>query len=308
MTSIEWATLGLPSGASWNPVRARRSGTQRVGWHCEKVSPGCENCYSERQNIACARGGTRLPFKPGHRAGVTIYLDETTLLEPLHWRAPRGVFVCSMTDLFGDWVPDEWIDKVFAVAALCPQHRFAVLTKHSKRMREYFSGEKATRQVAAAVDLLARELAAGAWLWPGWPLPNLWLLVSAEDQARADERILDLLATPAAVRGVSVEPMLGPVDLAEAMITDAGLRALFANLERGDGRDGRGSLHWVICGGESGPGARPINPAWARSLAQQCREAGVAIFIKQLHVDERLAKDIERFPEDLRIREFPNAT
>jgi protein gp37 len=287
-TKIEWASLGLGPGrsASWTPIRARRrertiasnyeETRELIGWHCEHVSPGCEKCYSERQNIAGARGGTKLPFKPGHRKDVEIYLDEKTLLEPLHWRSPRGVFVCSMTDLFGDWVSDEWIDHIMAVAALCPQHRFAVLTKRSKRMREYCNDPKTPRRIydlvcdlSVALELDVILIAPGIdpiHAPPGarvflstWPLPNVWLLVSAEDQQRADERIPDLLATAATVRGVSIEPMLGPVDIS-----------------RHDQ-----SRFWVICGGESGTGARPMHPDWAKSLRDQCAAAGTAFFFKQ---------------------------
>ncbi len=142
MTKIEWAGLGLPKGVSWNPIRARNAETGKRGWHCEHVSEACRNCYAEAQNMKQGdTGGTGFAYKPGHRESgdIEYYLDEATLLQPLHWRAPRGVFVCSMSDLYGDWVPDEWLDKIHAVEALCPQHRFAHLTKRPKRMREYIS-------------------------------------------------------------------------------------------------------------------------------------------------------------------------
>lgn len=302
-TSIEWAALGLGKGASWSPVRARNLVTRNIGWFCEKVSDGCSRCYAERLNRD--RFGTMLPYKPGHRADVEIYLDEKTLLQPPHWRAPRGVFVCSMTDLFGDWVPDEWIDKILAVAALCPQHRFAVLTKRSARMRAYMSNSETKGRIGAIVfvDKL-RSGAADAESYRSqegrlWPLPNVWLLVSAENQQRADERIPELLATPAAVRGVSIEPMLGPVDLRQisdrkTFSLDAldGTRCFPYDERSFDERgfvtawccrddDAFSKLDWIIVGGESGPSARPMNPAWARDLRDQCAATGTAFHFKQ---------------------------
>jgi protein gp37 len=271
-TNIEWAHLGLGRGASWNPIRARSLSTGKIGWHCERVSDGCSKCYASSINEH--RFGTGLPYKPGHRKDVEIYLDEKTLLEPLRWRVSRGVFVCSMTDLFGDWVSDEWIDRIIAVMALCPQHRFAVLTKRSARMRAYMSDAKAPARIARVVldMLLAGTITGAAALGPlgnrafeedpefvVWPLLNLWLMISAEDQQRADERIPDLLATPAAVRGVSFEPLLGAIEW----------------------RPEWNALNWSVCGGESGPGARPMHPAWARSIRDACAVDGVAYFHKQ---------------------------
>lgn len=229
-SAIEW------TDASWTPIRARNVETGKVGWHCEHVSEGCRNCYAEGMN---KRLGTGLLFKPGHRAGIEIFLDEKMLLAPLKWRDPRMVFVCSMTDLFADFVPDEMIDKIFAVMALCsgasdansasaqrPQHTFQVLTKRSARMRAYMATPDRKRTIYLAVmdiaDAMARE--AGTYearpkiddvleIFRGWgPFPNVWLGVSAEDQQRWNERTEDLRNTPAAMRFVSVEPMLGAVN------------------------------------------------------------------------------------------------
>src|SRR5258708_16196189 len=122
-SAIEW------TDATWTPIRAR---TDNVGWHCEHVSEGCRNCYAEGIN---RRLGTGLSFKPALKPA--LFLDEKMLLAPLKWKKPRTIFVCSMTDLFADFVRDEWIDRMFAVMALCPQHRFQVLTKRAQRMREY---------------------------------------------------------------------------------------------------------------------------------------------------------------------------
>jgi protein gp37 len=271
-SKIEW------TDASWTPIRARRKSASaqvgdrgwrsalpggKLGWHCEHVTTGCEHCYAERMN---KRLGTGLPFKPGHRKDIDIFLDDEMLTAPLRWRKPRMIFVCSMSDLFADFVKDEWIDRVFAVMALAPQHTFQVLTKRAERMRAYFSG---------CLDVAIER---------HWPLPNVWLGVSCERQQESDARIPLLLQTPAAVRFVSAEPLLGPIDLRNYL----------------DGREEHGvdmarpvgsrvgccvgwtpPLDWVIVGGESGPEARPMHPDWARSLRDRCAAADVPFFFKQ---------------------------
>jgi protein gp37 len=309
-TKIEW------TDASWNPVRARRFvalpgadpgdlGEERIGWHCEHASPGCANCYAEKFNMAgrSAFTGTRLPYKPGHRKDVEIFLDEKKLIEPLRWQRPRRIFVCSMTDLFGTFVNDETIDRIFAVMALCPQHTFQVLTKRPDRMRAYFERYDAAHDhncadmvADAAAALLGRPGAKGSDRYdgagPGWPLPNVWLGTSVEDQKRADERIPHLLATPSAVRFLSCEPLLGPVDLglergwcrACGKLTGG---SIFGHCDDPSSPCFAGEvlvqdwLHWIIAGGESGPRARPMHPDWARSLRDQCAAAGVPFFFKQ---------------------------
>ncbi|MGE0426230.1 MAG: phage Gp37/Gp68 family protein [Reyranellaceae bacterium] len=287
MTAIEWTHRPGTKGETWNPIRARNRKTGTIGWHCTHASPGCVNCYAERQNTAGFRGGTRLPYKPGHEKDVEVFLDGKALLKPLRWREPRTIFVCSMTDLFGAFVPDETIDRILAVAALCPQHTFIVLTKRSKRMRAYFSGltcDGARRfHVADAAGKLmaegdnAHDEVANAH----WPLPNLWLGVSVEDQQRADQRVPELLATPAAIHFVSAEPLLGEIDFSRWIDIDLSL------------------LDWVIVGGESGPNARPMHPDWARAIRDQCASAGVAYFFKQwgqwLEADQLMGR-IEQGP------------
>ena len=277
-SKIEW------TDASYTPIRARNKATGKVGWHCEHASPGCVNCYSETQNKNGFAGGTRLPFKPGHRADVDLFLDEKMLTQPLRWRKPKVIFVCSMTDAFADFVPDAWLDRMFAVCALAPQHTFVWLTKRAKRMREYHADNGRLSRMAQIVYDLA---GAPASMSVSWPLPNVVLGTSAEDQQRADERIPDLLATPAAKRIVSIEPMLGPIDL-----TGEDYEGPLANgepsLEQMTGphgayfmRHGASRLNGVILGGESGPGARPALAAWRRSVRDQCAAAGVAYFDKQ---------------------------
>lgn len=308
-TKIEW------TDATWNPVTG-----------CSVVSPGCTNCY------AMGLAGTRLRNHPS-RAGLTdesrggpvwngeVRLNEQWLDQPLRWRRPRNIFVCAHGDLFHENVPDEWIDQVFAVMALAPQHRFQVLTKRADRMRAYLLS--VGRWVKIAERIIEPIVASGRVVIPGWrdnitdrlPLPNVWLGVSVEDQRRAEERVPDLLATPAAVRWISAEPLLGPVDLepwldwpdggcelpdgsyfgcAECDLQDRACRcpndrAYFNTIEGPRDETGcpewvhaeRIKLDWVVVGGESGKGARPMHPDWARSLRDQCQAAGVPYFFKQ---------------------------
>lgn len=332
-TKIQW------TNATWNPIRARDSaGT--TGWHCERVSPGCQNCYAERRNEK--RFGTGLPYNRKSRDLVEVFLDQSALTQPLHWRRPRRIFVCSMTDLFGEWVPDEVIDRVFAVMALSPQHTFQLLTKRPERMREYLSDPvmrpvKVSRAVMVLPFTAAQDsVVADTVLWgkrapdggfvpagfAQWPLPNVWLGVSVEDQDAADRRIPELLATPAAVRFVSAEPLLGALDLARIDLSTlpphphnpiVELNA-FTGLVSGmdEYTFGRHGVDWVIVGGESGPGARPCDVEWIRSVVRQCQAAGVAVFYKQGGHHNRCPHDrkgghFECFPDDLKVREFPHA-
>ena len=284
MTSIEWTE------ATWNPIAG-----------CTVHSPGCTNCYAMRTAARLATipatapvyAGLTQPSKAGPVWTGKIAVNESTMLAPLRRRKPTMYFVNSMSDLFHESVPDEVIDRVFAVMALCPRHTFQVLTKRSERMRWYLSADRPTFVWRATRDLglteiqrrnrMESHIRRGVFL----PLPNVWLGVSVEDQKRADERIPDLLATPAAVRFLSCEPLLGPVDLTHIEIP-MGCRvdvfdALAYDGEQGeaDTAQGTATLDWVIVGGESGPGARPMHPDWARSLRDQCAAADVPFFFKQ---------------------------
>jgi protein gp37 len=273
-TKIEW------TDASWTPIRARHKETGKVGWHCEHVTPGCEHCYAEGMN---KRLGTGLPFKPGHRKNIEIFLNEEMLMAPLRFKQPLMIFVCSMTDLFADFVTDEWIDQVFAVMALCPQHTFQVLTKRSARMREYLIARDGmgNAQLCSAINTIP-ELLGNRHGALEMPLPNVWLGVSCEDQQRADERIPDLLATPAAVRFVSAEPLLGSMDLRTYLRPHTRPNADGYGGNEGPGWTARFTkLDWIIVGGESGREARPMHPDWARSIRDQCAAAGTAYFFKQ---------------------------
>lgn len=307
MRKIEW------TDATWNPV---------VG--CSKVSLGCANCYAERmagrlanmnqrpyQDVTCANGNA-LQWR-GEWNGLAVKVD-SAIEKPLHWRKPRKVFVCSMGDLFHESVPFEWIDRVWAVMALAQQHTFQVLTKRPGRMAEYLASRTAIDDSGRVGRMPQWYNVITCWLDQGdtgflgkrWdachdaaslldgqsPLPNVWLGTTTENQATADERIPHLLRCPAPVRFVSVEPMLGPVNLSP-WIGDVVVEEPY---EAGSGKpvlkcadvvdeftiaEWIEKLDWVICGGESGPSARPMHPDWARDLRDQCTAAGVPFFFKQ---------------------------
>lgn len=247
---------------------------------CTKVSQGCKNCYAERV----------FPRAYGKdREFTDIHMHADRLDLPLHWARPRRVFVNSMSDLFHEKVPFSFVDAVMATMLGARQHTYQILTKRPARMREYFSGVREWT--------ITRE--------------HIWLGVSVEDQATADERIPLLLQTPAAVRFVSYEPALGPVDFTNWLGEDHDSYAMI---------DG---LNWLIAGGESGPKARPADIAWFRSARDQCRAANVAFFMKQLGANagtllragggtwerfmtkDRAGADPTEWPDDLRVRKFP---
>ena len=295
-TGIEW------TDATWNPVRG-----------CSRVSEGCRNCYAER---IAARNlpGMRSPTNPlatfaiqtsdGPRWTGKVELIEEKLTEPLHWKKPRRVFVNSMSDLFHESLPDEAIDRVFAVMALCPQHTFQVLTKRPERMRQWcerlqkMADDWAPHTVAktfTASDVLnfrwMHETFGRGPAFPNtsWPLPNLWLGVSVENQETADSRIPELLRTPAALRFISYEPALGPL----------GDNLWWLWPKRCVTR-----IDWVIAGSESGPGSRPDHPDWFRSVRDQCQAAGVPFFMKQI-TEHGHKVPFEQWPADLKVREMP---
>lgn len=232
-TGIEW------TDATWNPV-----------WGCTPVSPGCDHCYAET-----LVNGRLAHLHPGGFGVVRLRPEQ--LDKPLRWRRPRRIFVNSMSDLFHDDIPDEYIARVFAVMALARQHTFQVLTKRHGRMRSLLASEAFE---AAVFDACEGRFEG----YFGLPLPNVWLGVSVENQQWANIRIPALLETPAAVRFLSCEPLLGSV-------------SLFANTKIDTGT----LVDWVIVGGESGPKARPMHPEWARGLRDECLEHGIPFHFKQ---------------------------
>ena len=358
------------SGIEWT------DSTWEVTAGCTKVSSGCANCYAERLVGTRHAGAARKRKRDGTANGSAVDLSlevingkgrwsgdirllEMNLSQPLSRRAPTVYFVNSRSDLFHPDVPFSYIDRVFAVMALCPRHRFLVLTKRPGRMRAYLTSKDRDRSVERAV-LVWHESQGPDYTLSNrcdvhplkvahclrvravpqeytWPLPNVWLGTSVEDQETANTRLPELLACPAAGRFVSAEPLLDAVEL--------GLnRELLTDLMDAEGRDDRHrgrypftgvpgeavtrrkhGIDWVIVGGESGPGARDFCVSWAESIVEQCRGAGVPVFVKQLgphpfgqfeHEDnegygvqvklrDRKGADPAEWPADLRVREVP---
>lgn len=290
-TKIGW------TDKSWNPIRG-----------CSRVSEGCRHCYAEQ--VAARFNAPGQPYhglatvKNGHAAwtGEVRFIEEH-LTDPLKWRKPRRVFVNSMSDLFHEKVSHEWLDRIFAVMALAPQHRFQVLTKRPDRMRAYLSGPGTNDRLG---NCLAGLYDAHGGVHPSWgwgfgypmpPLPNVHLGVSVENQATADERIQLLLQTPAAVRWISAEPLLGPIDL--------------TGYEDGswwteDGQETDKRLDWVVVGGESGKGHRTMELAWLEQIVQQCRAAFVPVFVKQDSGPKPGQQG--RIPDELWVQEFPTGS
>lgn len=303
-TSIEWCDHSI------NPLRARgKSGA--VGHYCEMVSPGCANCYAS----ALQRRFGLPPFLAGQKRDlVELFLDEEKLQEVIRRRKPTRYFWCDMTDLFGEWVPDEWINRCFAAMVLATHHTHQVLTKRAARMRHYISGDRQmviTRLIGQLIcDAYERKTgkpmamtAERAALVTDWPLSNVWLGVSVENREQANARIPLLLETPAAVRFLSVEPLLEHIGQ-WGHCDDCGAHRDIAGRCR---CVGKGRVGWVIVGGESGPNARPCDVAWIRSIVRQCQEAGVACFVKQ---DSCFRPGLQgRIPDDIwAIKEFPHVT
>lgn len=291
MTGIEW------TDETWNPVRG-----------CSRVSEGCRHCYAER--VAHRFGGPGQPYEGLVRTDTgsprwtgSVRLVPELLDRPLRWRKPRRVFVNSMSDLFHPGVPDEFIDRVLAVMLLAPQHTFQVLTKRPARMKAYFEAEdlyervlRAARESRARRPRLAQIGISNPTTFPArW----LWLGVSVEDQATADERIPLLLQTPAALRFVSYEPALGPIDWENFIYVPSVCRECRSHeayyQSRGSGDPGEvlcmecdsadleqlKPLDWVIAGSESGPRARPAELMWFRDTKDQLATAKVPFFFKQ---------------------------
>ncbi len=337
-TKIQW------TDTSWNPVRG-----------CSVISAGCENCYA--MNVAARFSGEGQPYEGLARFSKERRLPQWTgkvrlvpehLGDPLRWTKPRRVFVNSMSDLFHDELSNEQIASVFGVMAAASTHTFQVLTKRAIRMRDWFRwvdtrpsepgcGNGFRHPFQVLVDSLGRGdvtvqslyEARGGGAAP-WPLPNVHLGVSVEDQRAADERIPLLLETPAAVRFISAEPLLDRIQIARYMwptcwAWDARYRTPEEALAAGAMARRHPQalvlaparfLDWVIVGGESGPRARPFDAAWAREIVGDCKAAGVPVFVKQLGSNavgvpkhllplNRKGDDPAQWPVELREREFP---
>lgn len=251
-TKIEW------TDETWNPVTG-----------CTKVSEGCDHCYAE--TIAHRFTGTK-----AYPNGFDVTLRPERLDQPLRWKRPRKVFVNSMSDLFHKDVPDDYIARVFAIMALAPQHTFQILTKRPGRACSLLGSWDFRIMVYDHIVAIA----GGVEHDEVWPLPNVWLGTSVESQKWADVRIPLLLDTPAAVRFLSCEPLLGPVELSPWLWEGVQYPVDYGTGIEYD-RAPAHLLDWVICGGESGPGARPMHPDWARSLRDQCQATTVPFHFKQ---------------------------
>lgn len=250
-SKIEW------TDATWNPVTG-----------CEKISQGCKNCYAKRDWARLSAPREKPNIYTG-RKFEDVMVHPERLDQPMRWTKPRRIFVNSMSDLFHEDVDNYFIAAVFGIMAASPQHTFQVLTKRPERMLEWFKWMIESRpgyecvdpryMMTSAIGRQPVDYVRDIQIPATWPLPNVWIGISVEDQGTADERIPLLLKTPAAVRWLSAEPLLGPVFL----------------------YDWTRKIDWVVAGGESGPNARPSSPNWFRQLRDQCVATGVPYFFKQ---------------------------
>lgn len=240
-TKIEWATLGLSRGATLNPLRAFRKDNGKRGWACVRKNAACKNCYAATRNRNTFYGNG-LDYTVANLSEVELRLVDVE--KPLTWKASRGIFWCSMTDVFGEFVPMDFTARMISVAVRAKWHRHAFLTKRPERMLEFFQTST----------------------WRG-DFPNhVWLGATVHDQACAEEfmpyliELRELLGEQAII-WISVEPLLGEIDLSSWLHKKV--------------------LSWVVVGGESGSNARPMHPNWVRSLRDQCQSAGLPFFFKQ---------------------------
>ena len=292
-SKIQW------TGETLNPIRARDIATGRVGWFCEHASDGCRFCYAEAMNNW---RGNRIPYLHQNRAKVEIFLDDDVLRKAMAWQKPKTIFPCSMTDMFADFVTNTMLDSIFAVMAITERHTWQPLTKRPERALAYiedrcrttasFSGPAA---IVSAADRLCGAQMTPPELRNRLPLPNVHLGTSIE-QRRHLWRLDHLRLTPAALRWISLEPLLediGPLDLT--------------------------GISWVVIGGESGKHARPFYLRWALDIIAQCEAAGVAVFVKQIgsnpmgldglpfKVQHEKGGDMDEWPPLLRVRQMPGA-
>lgn len=337
-TSIEWTrNADGTEGESWNPIRARRKSDGKRGWFCQRISPGCTHCYAAAMNRWRGNG---VDYAVPALDEVELYLDEDALLQPLRWKKPRSIFVCSMTDLFADFVPDEWIEQIYAVMALAYQHTFMVLTKRPERRqcwyRQIETGSGANEGWRSAmVEGQAQSIYTklhpdedpdhiGMWLAVQLPLPNVREGTSICTQGEAEDLIPVTLKTPAALHWLSMEPLLERVEISGWLMPsfhvntrgctkplDMKTGELLMKMGRAAYKQHGGALiDWVVVGGESGRGARRCDEEWIHSIVQQCRAAGTPCFVKQLGSHHPAPGDSKGgdwlwWPEYLRVREMP---
>jgi len=250
---------------------------------CTKCAPGCKNCWAEKWAARLAHIGQRKYqdvvdgnynnwFLP--KWNNKVYCDESILEQPLHWKKPRRIFVCSMSDLFHPRVPFEYMAEIFLIAQKCSTHTFLFFTKRIKRALEFYEWDYPLKL-------------ANSW----GQLKNIQLILSLSTQKEADEKIPTLLQIPAAVRGLSIEPMLEPLNIIRWL--DYG------------GYEEDWGIRWVIVGCESGSNRRPCKIDWVRSIVQQCKAANVPVYVKQLSINGKVSRNPKEWPEDLRVQQYP---
>jgi protein gp37 len=282
-TAIGWTHIPGYKGETWNPVTG-----------CDRVSPGCAHCYALELASRLKRMGQPRyqkdgdPKTSGPGFGLTLHPDK--LKDPLRWKKPRCVFVNSMSDLFHEEIPDEFVADVFGVMANAPQHRFLVLTKRPERMRDLLCSYRFHKLVGQAISTTVAPEPANGWATIAWEdddfLDNVWLGVTIENRRFVDRADL-LRETPARIRFISAEPLLGPLMERESCST-------CWDWDDPDCEDCEGlgwwwsqnslnldQIDWVITGGESGPKHRRFDPEWALDLREACDGGGVAFFHKQ---------------------------
>lgn len=299
---------GISNLESWNPIVVYSDGKR--GWHCSKISLGCQNCWGEQVN---KRFGNGLPYD---NRKVEFEIDQKVLERPLHWKKPRTIFVCDLCDLFHEDIHRDIIDEVMnTIWTASWEHEFLMLTKRPQEMAIYF-------EQTPELQLSEQK--------------NLWLGITVCNQAEADEKIPILLSIPAAHRWVSIEPCLSAIDLSgwacgkclrrfthsmkmlkikcphcEHCDEHTGpihnpILGKFTTSAQGDNARG---LDFVVVGNESGPKHRHSKLSWIQGIINQCKEAQVPVFVKQIEIDGihkvNLTKDPSEWPESLRVREAP---
>jgi len=314
VTTIEWTNSTL------NPIRARNRATGGIGHYCFKVSPECENCYAETFQ---PRVNNVIRFAKQDERLVEVFIDQKVAASPMFWTKPRMIFLCSMTDIFGEFVRDEWIDYIVAVAAITPRHRYQVLTKRAQRMLDYWSNPGLWRRIAAHIRDISRERTpAGVLLnekiarsledGVGVRLDNWAQGVSAGTQAAVNERVPLLLSAPVAGRWVSAEPILEDLDFTKLPIrgTAVTMNALRRSSAFAPHVEG------IVVGGESGRNARNTVIGHIRGVVKQCDQFGTRVHVKQLGarpvnregephpITHSKGGLLEEMPVDLRRREF----
>lgn len=296
MTKIQW------TNRTWNPI---------VG--CSKISEGCQQCYA--QTVANSARLQQFPqYQKVAQWNGTVEFVQSQLLKPLSWKQPQHIFVCSMSDLFHHNIPFDWIDQVFAVMALANHHTYQILTKRPQRMQQYFLSKFRPR-VKKLIDDFPIRLEDK--IGKGHCFDHLWLGTTIENQEVADQRLLALLGIPTNnLKFISGEPLLGEIDLSIYFglyqIEDNGKWFLKFGSRWAKSPD------WVIVGGESGSNARACNVEWIRSIVKQCQASEVPVFVKQLgsnpvdnegkriKLKHRQGGNVDEFPADLQLRQFPN--